>query len=78
MAASHGAASTRQGGMSALLRDRPALFTEMVLRTALATILVTNVDAFLKLVVTPVLAATVVGAVLTPFTFFMGQALQPC
>jgi len=49
----------------------------MVIRVIIAIVLEINLDGFLKLVVTPFLAASVVGAVAAPLTFFVGQALQP-
>ncbi|KAL7525099.1 hypothetical protein ACHAWF_001209 [Thalassiosira exigua] len=67
----------RIDGIVSLLWDRPSLMLNMVLRVVLATAISVNLDAFLKLVVTPALAATIVGAVATPLTFFVGQTLQP-
>lgn len=64
-------------GMRSLMKGRPGLFAEMVARVVVATILVVNVDAFLKVFVTPVLVATGIGAAVAPVAFFMGQALQP-
>jgi len=64
-------------GIQSLLKDRPSLCVEMVIRVILATAIVIQFDAFLKLVVTPALAATGIGLLLVPFTFFVGQAAQP-
>eukprot|EP01083_Nonionella_stella_P250918 866316_1 len=63
--------------MQSLMQENPALFVEMIIRVIIATILVMNIDAFLKAVVTPILVATGIGVVVAPVTFFMGQALQP-
>ena len=51
----------------------------MLIRTFLCTLIIVNIDGFLKLFVTPALVATGIGAVVAPapVTFFMGQALQP-
>jgi len=67
----------RLKGMQSLLASRPGLLLSMVIRVTIAITLQINLDAFLKLVVTPLLAASVIGAVAAPFTFFVGQALQP-
>ena len=64
-------------GIQYLLDHRRALFVEMLIRIAICTALIMNIDAFLKLVVTPALVATGVGAIVAPLTFFVGQALQP-
>ena len=67
----------RLKGMQSLLASRPGMLLSMVIRVTIAITLQINLDAFLKLVVTPILAASVIGAVAAPFTFFVGQALQP-
>lgn len=67
----------RLKGIQSLLGSRPGLLLSVVIRVAIAIALQINLDAFLKLVVTPFLAASVVGAVAAPLTFFVGQALQP-
>lgn len=68
---------SRLKGMQSLINSHPSLFLGMIFRVTIAIILEINLDAFLKLVVTPFLAASVVGAVAAPLTFFVGQALQP-
>lgn len=60
-----------------LMQHRRALFIEMIIRILICTIVIMNIDAFLKGIVTPTLAATGVGAIVAPMTFFIGQALQP-
>lgn len=69
--------SARLEGMRSLLESQPRLLVGMVFRVAIAMTLTINLDAFLKLVVTPFLAASIVGAAAAPLTFFVGQALQP-
>lgn len=60
-----------------LMQHRRALFIEMIIRILICTIVIMNMDAFLKGIVTPTLVATGVGAIVAPMTFFIGQALQP-
>ena len=64
-------------GITHFYHNRKALFIEMLIRTFLCTLIIVNIDGFLKLFVTPALVATGIGAVVAPVTFFMGQALQP-
>jgi len=47
-----------------------------LVRVVIATILAVNLDAFLKLVVTPVLIASVIGIIAAPLTFVLGNAIQ--
>mmetsp|Transcript_25705 Transcript_25705/g.53697 ORF Transcript_25705/g.53697 Transcript_25705/m.53697 type:complete len:321 (+) Transcript_25705:93-1055(+) len=68
---------TRINGIQSLLQSQPGMMLNMIIRVALAVALMINIDAFLKLVVTPILAASIIGAIAAPFTFFVGQALQP-
>ena len=64
-------------GIQSLLQSHPTMLVGMMLRVTIAVILELNLDAFLKLVVTPFLAASVIGTAAAPLTFFIGQALQP-
>jgi len=73
----YSAVGDRLSGMRALLQSRPGMLINMTIRVVIAIAITVNLDIFLKLVVTPVLAASIIGAVAAPLTFFLGQALQP-
>lgn len=69
--------SARLNGVFSVFQANPSMCFGVVIRIAIAVFLDVVLDGFLKTVVTPAIAATGIGIVATPLTFFIGQALQP-
>jgi len=67
----------RLRGIGRILVANPTTCFGALLRIAMAIFLEISLDGFLKTVVTPAIAGTGIGILVTPLTFFIGQALQP-
>mmetsp|Transcript_11503 Transcript_11503/g.21878 ORF Transcript_11503/g.21878 Transcript_11503/m.21878 type:complete len:278 (-) Transcript_11503:135-968(-) len=76
-AAPEGGSNDARSVLRTLRKTHPRLVTNMIVRIAIATAVMLFLDFYLKLVLTPILAATIVGVVATPLTFSLGQTLQP-
>ncbi|CAB9499820.1 expressed unknown protein [Seminavis robusta] len=70
-------AQHRLEGLLALLSARPMLLFSAVVRIGIALGLELAMDAVLKTVVTPLLVASGIGALLAPATFLLEYAFQP-